>query len=288
MISLLSGASPAHALTLLEGAESELRNAHGRAPDAIALFNEYYRWAGEQMRLLVTLVPTSELDRLVTTPWHWALSGMDLSQPGQAIRSSMEAQITETLRRLDGEARELRGELARWDSGRAVAAVLDTNVLADHLQRLATMDWHTLLGVRPPTPVVLAVPLAVIDELDKHKQSNQREPKSSNRPDLRDRARHALKWIESNLDDPDRVTALGAVKGDGPPHSPLRLALIRQGVRHVPLSDTDSEIIDRALSLEGFASRVHLVTSDTGMIFRARGAGLAASRPEPEQSDQTN
>ncbi|GAB2707723.1 PIN domain-containing protein [Arthrobacter bambusae] len=292
MISLLPGAAPTRAAELLETAARELRNAQSSA-SALELYNQYFRWAGEQMRMLTGVMATSELDRLVTTRWHWALSGMNLNQPEAttspkaAIHSSVTAQITETLRRLEDEAKDLRGELSLWRNGQAAAAVLDTNVLTDHWHRLTLIDWPVTLGVNHTTHVVLAVPVAVIDELDKHKQSNQREPKDSGRADLRDRARSALKWIESKLHNPSMPAALETVARPGVPEFKLSIALIRQDVRHVPLSDTDSEIIDRALSLEGFASRVHLITSDTGMLLRARRAGLPASRPEPEQPDQT-
>lgn len=100
----------------------------------------------------------------------------------------------------------------------------------------------------------------------RHKQSNQREPKDSKRPDLRDRASGALKWIESELRDLNTPSVLDTVPRPGIPPFPLRHMLMRQDVRHVPLADTDSELIDRALSLEGFASRVQLITSDTGML----------------------
>lgn len=57
------------------------------------------------------------------------------------------------------------------------------------------------------------------------------------------------------------------------------MTLIRQDLGHVPLAHTDSEIIDRSLSLQSFADEVHVITYDTGMILRANQAGLPAHRP---------
>ncbi|MDR7159086.1 hypothetical protein [Arthrobacter sp. BE255] len=68
------------------------------------------------------------------------------------------AQIAETLGRLRAEVAAIRRELARWDGGNAIAAILDTNVLLDRLDEIDTMEWNGVLNVRPPTSVILAVP----------------------------------------------------------------------------------------------------------------------------------
>lgn len=285
MLTLLPGTSPSHAADLMEGVARQLRDLQGCYEDSIALHTEYVHWAGHQMRRLTSVMSTGELDRLVTTPWHWAISGMDLSKSKRSIRPAVDAQINETLRRLDEEAGDIRTELARWDNGEAAAAVLDTNTLTAYPDSLAELDWNTILDQRPPTPIVLALPLKVIDELDKLKLSNARPDSNAgdakdNKPrPLREKAQSALKWIESTLVDPSDVVHLGTVNHAGDVQSPLRLALIRQDPRRIPLADADAEIMDRALSLVGYASTVRLVTFDTGMILRARAAGLEGVRP---------
>jgi PIN domain len=279
MIRLLPGVSPALTADILYDAARDLEDVQGRAGDAIALFNGYFGWAGRKMRVLVDRILPAEIDRLITTPRHWALSTLDLVQPGGTIRDFMEAQITETLGRLRAEVAAIRHELARWDGGKAVAAVLDTNVLLDLLDEIETMDWNGMLDVRPPTSIVLAVPMAVIDELDVLKRDNKQEPKDSKRPPLRNRASLAIRRLESWLSEPGAVVDFGHIKCHGPVSSPLRLALINQDLGHVPIPHTDSEIIDRALSLAGFADDVRIVSFDTGMILRARQAGLNPCRP---------
>ena len=44
----------------------------------------------------------------------------------------------------------------------------------------------------------------------------------------------------------------------------------------MPINDPDAEIVDRALSLQPFARKVHLLSYDAGIIFRARQEGLHA------------
>ncbi|WP_437773483.1 PIN domain-containing protein [Arthrobacter sp. KNU40] len=290
MIRLFPGVTPQRAIGALNEAVRALENARGSATDGITLFNAYQAWAAEQMRQLLGIVLPDEVDRLVTTPWHWATFTIDLSQPGGTTRTLIDTLVNEAILRLQREASAIRDESARWLDGDAVAAVLDTNVLLSDAENLESIDWNAIIDIRNPTPILLAIPMAVVDELDRLKQDGKpwnpdgkKDEASSGRPSakpelVRHRARKALRSLEAHLEDLQTARQLSSSVERVVP-SPLWLTLIRQDLGHVPLAHTDSEIIDRALSVVPFVQSVHLVTSDTGMLFRARQAGLLAAHP---------
>ncbi|WP_415853886.1 hypothetical protein [Sinomonas sp. G460-2] len=124
MIRLLPGATPRQAMDVLNEAVRALENARGGATDGTTLFNAYQSWAAEQMRQLLNVVLPGEVDRLVTTPWHWATFSIDLSQPGGTTRTLIDTLINEAILRLQREAAAIRDESARWLDGAAAAAVV--------------------------------------------------------------------------------------------------------------------------------------------------------------------
>jgi predicted ribonuclease YlaK len=119
--------------------------------------------------------------------------------------------------------------------------------------------------------VTVLVPIVIVDELDRLKESKDKR--------VRWRAGYTLAVL-------DRLLADGAGRarlrpGDGMPGpdgltgGEVTIELIFDPPGHVRLPGNDDEIIDRALAIEPLADRkVTLLTYDTGQSTRARSAGL--------------
>ncbi|MGO4586389.1 PIN domain-containing protein [Arthrobacter sp. 2RAF6] len=133
------------------------------------------------------------------------------------------------------------------------------------------------MNIRPDVPLVITVPTKVIDELDGHKRNRQQVAKGQ--LSIRNRAGKALRFLELQF----RASGHRPKLSDGSiasttPSSALYLGLIPQEISHSPLPDADLEIIDRALTTSPYAKSVHVVTTDYGMVFRARQSGLDVTR----------
>ena len=155
--------------------------------------------------------------------------------------------------------------------------MLDTNVLLTHHADLSSHNWHADLELVLSQPLGLAVPLRVVRELDRFKMSSNNAVNRGTRNELRKDAGSALRFLEDAVDDPsDRNVIRPQTTGAGTISPELNLLLIADKVPGQPLADPDSEIVDRALSLQSFAREVHLLSYDAGIVFRARQAGLHA------------
>lgn len=135
-----------------------------------------------------------------------------------------------------------------------------------------------MLGLSQDDELVIAVPMQVIDELDRNKV-NRKDPPKGQEP-VRNQARKSLRFLEGRLDSGSKRVSLRDATDDLPE---LHLSLISQPLDHVPLLDADLEIVDRALTIQPYAKDVRLITFDYGMMFRARQAGLTVTRLEGEE-----
>ncbi len=113
-----------------------------------------------------------------------------------------------------------------------------------------------------------------VDELDRQKLSNHKS--AGGRVDLRTQARAALKTLDCLLQVDSTVPLTRRAVKDN--RCAVYIQLLNNDLDHVALDDPDSEIIDRALTLRPFAPEVRLVTYDSAMAFRARHAGLDATK----------
>jgi len=146
-----------------------------------------------------------------------------------------------------------------------VRAVFDTNVHL-HFPRFDQHDWAGELG----GPVVVVVPLVVLEELDRHKNQGK--------PVLGDRAGRVAKEIEDLVEEhagrvDDRLSVVLALETDG----------------HVRRPTVDAEIVAVAAALAGGPGpRVVVVTDDAGLRTRARARGLTVHRPRAERLPSTD
>lgn len=147
--------------------------------------------------------------------------------------------------------------------------VLDTSVFIKHETKLEDTDFFVLAGAGAEA-VRVTVPMVVVDELDRLKESRDKQ--------VRWRAGYSLAVLDRLLDSNER---LGRVK----------VEVFFDNPGHVRLPDEDDEIVDRALAVHAIAAgSVQLVTYDTGMSMRAKWANLpvlklrtdAGTGPEPE------
>jgi rRNA-processing protein FCF1 len=229
--------------------------------DKFELLTGYLQWASGAAGDLAPLVSAEDVARLILTPRHWVLCGIDPAA-NQALPSIVHVEMEDRRRELTAAKEALQLEVRRWDAHLGHLVVPDTNVYLHHELPFTQVDWMTLVEARTYDPLQLIVPLVVVDELDKGKRG---------KPEIRTRARQTLKTFDEMFPDPRLAVPL---EGAGFA-SPIRVHLFLDPPRHVRLPMPDDEIVDRASALSQLAHRsVTIITFDTGMALRARTAGL--------------
>jgi hypothetical protein len=182
VIQLRPGTDASAAIRDLLEAARIAENIHGSGNSAFEQLESHRSWSSQQARILSTHVTPSNLDDLLTTRRHWLLHSLDLKSYGPAAVSEL---VSTELIAATGSLREavqqLRAESDLWSEWRGHniagsplhAVVLDTNVLLRHHRDLVDIEWNAAFNILPHRPIVLGVPLVVIEELDRHKHSNQ-------------------------------------------------------------------------------------------------------------------
>ena len=247
----------------------DARNVRGSSAHALDKIKAYLSWVPQSTRMLQYVLPVGEIDRLVSTSRYWAVLGMESRAAAwELVDNELEMRVNE----LENESRDLSNELSNWAAGEAQVAVLDTMILMHQFDELTGFGWNDMLHVRWARPIVLVLPMMVIDELDNIKDRGSADQKTL--------ARKALARIEEWFPDPKEARSLLSQQSiDSPKTSRVEMRLQFDDLRHSRLENADAEIVSRAASLLPFASGVSVVTNDTNMLMRARGAGLAATRP---------
>jgi len=232
--------------------------------------------------MLQPYLAEDDVPRVLATPRYWALQTGNLSSWGQAdVAAYIRQELAERIEFLTNEGDALIAEHYRWEpedkfGGRRLtltAVVLDTNVLLAHHATLSTTDWAKLLDLLPNTAIGLAIPLQVVRELDRQKNANHNNVNRATKEELRKDAASALRLIEQ-IEDPSKGWTL---RWENEP-ARLDLLLVGDRIPGEPLGAPDAEIVDRAASLLPFADQVHLVSYDVAIVFRARLAGVKATK----------
>lgn len=268
----------------LQDAHAQLETVRGSFPLASDRYIGYLRWANGQVRVLRTIVTSSSVDTLVTTPRHWVLQTLDPSTMGNTLGDLVDLEIEQQLTTFDGAVARLRDE-ARRHAEVDVLFVLDTNALIHTRAAFDHLPWGRLAP--DAAHVRLVIPLVVIDELDGLKRRGQGKVVEESRTagarsgapleDVRSRARTTLRTLDLLFDEP---AATPEITLAGHETSRVSVAMHIEERDHVRFPDADSEIIDQALEVGALAARpVKIVTSDTGMALRARAAGLETVQP---------
>lgn len=241
-------------------------------------YSAYIGWVSKAVRALRHQVRAADLDRLVLTRRYWLLQSLNPVPNSSGFGATIELLDTEIDDR--GEAIEqavaaLQGEMTRW-SGPDVLVVADTSFYLNHKNTLERLDLAVVLASRH-CPVRLLVPMVVIDELDRLKQSGKTP--------TRTRARLTLRTLDQLLADPTKREELaGADWTDvdnhgGLPRGQVTVEVVFDPPAHARLPSNDQELIDRAVAVATLAERpVEFLTYDTGQSMRARAAGLTVRK----------
>lgn len=230
----------------------------------------YAEWASESVRQLRHAVAPESIDRLILTPRYWGLQSAPPSTSQPAIILAR-FEIEEVRARVTSAIDVLRQAQDRWAPMRLpdVLVIPDTSVFVRHRRKWDRIDWRPIVHCRVED-VLVAIPLAVIGELDKKKREGAFTGY---------RAGASIAIINRLF---------------GPAGNPLRMApivaeptalhygLAPRPTRAIITSDVanageanDDVIIRSVFNLEAQSAReAHLVTFDTRMAFAARAAGV--------------
>lgn len=292
MVQLKPGTTAPAGIAALEDASRSANNIVGAGGVPIDRLNAYRPWSSQQIRALSHHLTTSAVDELVATRRYWLLQSLDPIAYGlPAIGELVDLELAECIAAIDQAAAELRNQARAWSEWRGLnidgspfhAVVLDTNVLLRHSESLIDIPWNVGLNVFPHVTIALGVPMVVVEELDRLKDSNGAMYVGDEKLAVRTLARQALRTL-------DRVFQAGYLnwqirqrrRGEDRLYGELHAILMIDDLHHARLADADLEIIDQAIRLRPFTAEVALATYDQAMIFRARSTGLKAFRPTDE------
>lgn len=278
MIGIQPGYEASTVLGYLNAAAVGARNiVSGRDSGSLIAYAD---WTATHLRTLGPALKPDDLDALITTKKHWTLlSLLPYSNSAPVLPELVNLELTQRAAALEVAHQLLEIELMM--SRNLDAAVLDTNVLMVLGEQLETYDWYEKLEIRPLEPLVIWIPLAVIDELDRKKLDRNTMTLSSKKVSRRTLARVALREIDRMFPEP----GLGYVvdRGTLPLRQRFEIRILMEEPGHVRLDSVDAEVVDQAANLTAMGGRVQVVTFDTGMRLKARAAGvLARQLPEPE------
>lgn len=284
MIAIRSRVTAKQALENLRYVHMKIGDVQGAGGDVRTMYSNYLNWANEAVRMLGPMVSAEDLDRLVTTKRYWVLRA---NHPDAfAIHQFLNYEISERVQELEREVQELDsiGKMWQWENGFYVAVVPDTNFLLDYHKDLASIDWHTKMKLPGLAPIMICVPMIVVDELDGLKLSNKKE---YGKEPLRKRASKALRMLETHLEKPgDRISLHSGVEYEEE-RADVFLTMFTDGPSHLPITPHDAEVRDRALTLRPFASHVSIATIDFGMMFKARYEELDVCKFEDVRTSES-
>ncbi|MEU8688830.1 PIN domain-containing protein [Streptomyces sp. NPDC048665] len=185
--------------------------------------------------------------------WHLLANGDDTRQHLAVIREEVELQL-----RAMEKAKEQLESLKSFASRPGEILVFDTNMLL-HWEPMTVVPWPQQVKA---DEVRLIVPMVVIEELDRKKYADSSTAKA---------AVKAIRMIERLLRDTAPGSAVPVRDG-----TTLEVLLDEADHRRRPLSEADTEIIERAALLDQITgSRSKLLTGDLHMKLMARTLGLS-------------
>jgi rRNA-processing protein FCF1 len=272
LIRPLPGADRDSLLKNLENLHMEVGNIRSHGHTQLDLYNSYLSWVNESVRMLRHHVSPEDLERLVLTKRCWLLQSMAGSAVGP-LAVLVETEIDDRLTVLNDARGSLEEQIKRW-SRPGWFVVADTTVFCQ-AAKLEKLDLGEILGSRHD-PVHLLVPMVIVDELDRLKQSSKK--------DLRWRAQYTLAVLDRVLSGASKTARLqdedfSALDTGEIPRGEVTVEIVPDPPGHARLPINDDEIIDRALAIQSLSGRnVTLLTYDTGQNHRARDVGLKVKK----------
>lgn len=283
-VTLLPGADAGGAHTALERVRKNAVDVAVPGPqEPHRRLLAYLQWASTAVDELKGLISGADLNHLVLTRRYELLFGgvgsLAGSATGGVVNALVSLELQERIDALEETLCELSAERGLWQQ-RGYPVVADTSFYIQHPDKLELADLPAVVGVTDDS-THLIVPMVVVDELDRLKESKA--------PKVRWRAAYTLAVLDrlfqggapnqAVLREPDPVFlhTTGIRRGE------VTVQILQDPPRHRRLSIADDEIVDRALTVKPFTQRaVRILTYDTGQAMRARTAGLEVVKPSVE------
>ena len=223
--------------------------------------------------MLGYLVSPADLDSLVLTErYKLLLSGVGIMtstemEVQRVVNGLVSLELDERVETFEAAIKALDQRIKLW-SEHGHYVIPDTSFYIEHKDKLEKVEFGPLIDVWQ-SPVTVLVPIVIVGELDRLKESTK--------VTVRWRAGYTLGVLErvfAKSTGPARLRAGEVVPGpDGLTHSEITIELVYDPPGHARLPINDDEIIDRALAAQALADRsVTLLTYDTGQAMRARNA----------------
>lgn len=215
---------------------------------------DYALWAADAETMLRECFVDIPLERLYTER-YWRLTSGPVAGTHWMLRQEQTV-IREWLERIKGTVETMK---KRFATPVATIVVPDTNIIL-HAKPLHEIPWRARLATE--TPVRIAIPIRVVDELDEKKYNPRQE-------DLRKRARNRLTLLGRQVDGDQALPA--GVTVEIVSWRDLDLSRVPR-----PLVDPDDDILDmcEALSVYANMNACFVATTDTGMKLKAKERGL--------------
>lgn len=238
---MLPGQSRDHVLQVLQTQLNGLSNINGDAKESL---RRYLEWVTDAMTQLRNIVIQRDADRLVSSPAYDRLLNLfgvlDLEAPIQIERSRVinglvRAEVAARKVAFESVIGALRLQIDRWSRpGKFV--VCDTNFYLAGAVTLGDPGFVEVLGDHEHG-VHITLPMVVVEELDRAKLG---------RDEFRGRGTGDPRPARRAVRKSHRHRRAG-------PKATVELLFDPPG--HVRIVDADSEIIDRALAVQGLAAR---------------------------------
>lgn len=292
MVQLRPDTTASIAIAALEVAARTGAEVVGAGGAAIDRLNAYRPWSTRQIHALAGQLTSSSVDELIATRRYWLIHSLDPIAYGlPAVAELVDLELSECVSALERALKDLRAKAdiwSQWTGANTVgrpfhAVILDTNVLLRHSESLVDIPWNVGLNVFPHEPIALGVPMVVVEELDRLKDSNGAMYLGDEKLAVRTLARQALRSL-------DKIFQAGYLnweirqrgRSGEQLHGELHANLIVDDLHQPRLPDADLEIIDQAIQLRPFTADVAIASYDQAMIFRARSERLTAFKPTSE------
>jgi len=196
------------------------------------------------------------------------------TQVQRVVNGLVSTELDQRVAAFDEAISALEKQISRW-SRLGDFIVPDSSFYIEHKDKVEQADFALLVGGRG-TAIHILVPIVVVDELDRLKETRDKM--------VRWRAGYTLAVMDRvfrNTTSPARLRAedFSALDTGGIPRGEITIELLFDPPGHVRLPINDDEIIDRSLAIKPLADReITLLTYDTGQSMRARQAGLRVQK----------
>lgn len=269
-VDLAPGAELTNAIRVVDDQRTRLGNLGSGQTDA--RLNAYQDWAVNASGALRYVLAYDDVRAMIETSSYEQLLSRGGSGPNPALVNGLiNSELEDRKRYFDRVLQDLRRtqtEVEALPSGAGVTVLVpDTNVYLHHPSSFPNVDWPAAVPTRENVRVL--APMVVLRELDKNKRApGSKTVGAAGSEPVRDRARRSAREISTMFTSHGDTPRLAG-------SADTTFGLLLDPVGHVPISDPDTEFIDRVASLKAFSDRkIAIVTSDNGMRSAAMVAGI--------------